>query len=78
MCSPSRGERSILAGEEGARRDLAVFNAGAALYAAGRAGSLADGVRLAEEAIDSGAATETLERYVERTQALAPEEEAVS
>lgn len=70
--------RSILAGEEGARRDLAVLNAGAALYAAGRAGSLADGVRLAEEAIDSGAAAETLERFVERTQALAPEEEAVS
>ena len=35
--------RAILAGEDGPRRDLAVLNAGAAIYAGGRADSLADG-----------------------------------
>ena len=48
--------RAILAGEDGAARDLAVLNAGAAIYAAGRAESLADGVQRAQAAIDSGAA----------------------
>ena len=48
--------RAILAGEAGPARDLAVLNAGAAIYAGGRADSIADGVRVAQEAIDSGAA----------------------
>lgn len=64
--------RRILAGQRGAERDLAVFNAGAAIYAAGVAPSLRDGVRAAEEAIDSGAAAATLERFVARTRELAP------
>ncbi len=62
----------ILAGERGAARDLAVLNAGAAIYAAGGSESLLDGVRAAETAIDSGAATATLSRLVETTRALAP------
>jgi anthranilate phosphoribosyltransferase len=57
--------RAIFAGEPGPRRDLAVLNAGAAIYAAGRAGSIADGVQVAQEAIDSGAASRTLDAYVE-------------
>src|SRR5919199_1629905 len=48
--------RAILAGEPGPSRDLAVLNAGAAIYAGGRADSIADGVRAAQEAIDGGAA----------------------
>ena len=48
--------RAILAGEAGPRRDVAALNAGAAIYAAGRAGSLSEGVRAAETAIDDGAA----------------------
>jgi anthranilate phosphoribosyltransferase len=56
--------RRIFAGERGAPRDLAVLNAGAAIYAGGGADSLADGARAAEKAIDEGAATETLERFV--------------
>jgi len=63
--------RAILAGEAGPRRDLAVLNAGAAIYVAGRAASLAEGVRAAEAAIDSGAASDALERFVARTGELA-------
>jgi anthranilate phosphoribosyltransferase len=56
--------RRILAGERGAPRDVAVLNAGAGVYAAGRAQTLEAGVRAAEAAIDSGAATSVLDRYV--------------
>ena len=61
--------RSILAGEHGPHRDLAVLNAGAAIYAGGRAGSIADGVTVAQEAVDSGAAARTLDAYVELSRA---------
>jgi anthranilate phosphoribosyltransferase len=64
--------RRILAGTPGPQRDLAVFNAGAAIYAAGRAGDLATGARAAEAAIDSGAAAEALDRLVGLTARLAP------
>jgi anthranilate phosphoribosyltransferase len=63
--------RAVLAGEPGAKRDLAVLNAGAAVYAGGLADSLAEGVRAAEDAIDDGAASRTLERYVEMSNELA-------
>jgi anthranilate phosphoribosyltransferase len=53
-------------------RDLAVLNAGAAIYAGGRAGNFADGVAAAREAVDSGAAGTALERFVTATQRLAP------
>jgi anthranilate phosphoribosyltransferase len=64
--------RAVFRGEPGARRSLVVLNAGAALFVAGRVSSFEDGVRLAEEAIDSGAATDTLERFVRKTNELAP------
>jgi anthranilate phosphoribosyltransferase len=54
---------AILAGEAGPRRDLAVLNAGAAIYAGGRADSLAEGVQAAVAAIATGAAADALERY---------------
>ena len=57
--------RSILAGERGPKRDAVLLNAGAALYIGGKAASLAEGVKLAGELIDSGAAAETLERTIE-------------
>jgi anthranilate phosphoribosyltransferase len=56
--------RAILAGRPGPPRDLAVINAGTAIYAAGRAASLPAGVELAQEAIDDGAAQAALDRYV--------------
>jgi anthranilate phosphoribosyltransferase len=64
--------KRIFAGEPGAARDLAVFNAGAAIYAAGGAETLADGVEAAQQAIDGGAAASALERFVARTRELAP------
>jgi anthranilate phosphoribosyltransferase len=63
--------RAVLAGEGGPRRDLALLNAGAAIYVGGRAGSLEDGVAKAAEAIDSGAATGVLERLIAATAAAA-------
>ena len=52
-------------------RELTLANAGAAIYVGGAADSLADGVTAAREAIDSGNASEAMERYVERTSKLA-------
>jgi anthranilate phosphoribosyltransferase len=63
--------RRVFAGADGSERSMAVLNAGAALYVAGRAGSIADGVRDAEGAIDSGAAAQLLERLADRTRELA-------
>ncbi|HEY2161921.1 MAG TPA: anthranilate phosphoribosyltransferase [Solirubrobacteraceae bacterium] len=62
--------RRIFAGEAGPARDLAVLNAGAAIYAGGGAETLEQGVRAAEAAIDEGAAAALLERFVERTREL--------
>ena len=64
--------RAILAGEPGPRRDLAVLNAAGAIYAAGRADTLAEGVEAAAAAIDSGAAAAATARFVALTQELAP------
>jgi len=48
----------IFAGEQGAKRNVVVVNAGAALYVGRVAGTLEEGVHLAAEAIDSGAVRE--------------------
>ena len=56
--------REILDGRAGPHRDLALLNAGAAIYAAGRAEAIADGVRVAAGAVDSGAARQTLDDFV--------------
>ena len=61
--------RRILEGEHGAPRDVVVLNAGAALFVAGRADSVSVGVKLAGQALDSGAARTTLDRMVEHSQA---------
>ncbi len=63
--------RQIFAGEPGPARDLAILNAGAAIYAGGGADSLAEGVLGAQRAVDSGAADAALQRFVARTQELA-------
>jgi anthranilate phosphoribosyltransferase len=63
--------RRILAGEPGPARDLAVLNAGAAIYVSGRVDALQDGVRAAEAAIDDGAAAAALERLASLTGELA-------
>lgn len=61
----ARITRDILNGtERGAKRDIVLMNAGAALYASGKAASIADGIKLAAEMIDSGKAMETLNAYI--------------
>lgn len=54
----------ILNGAKGPKRDIVVLNAACALFGAGAAASLSDGVAKAEDAIDSGAASALLERYI--------------
>lgn len=60
--------RAILSGEErGAKRTTVLLNAGAALYIGGKADSLAAGIRLAAELIDSGKALKKLEAFIQAT-----------
>lgn len=55
--------RDILSGKtQGTRRNAVLLNAGAALFTAGRAETIADGIQLAARMIDSGKAMETLEK----------------
>jgi anthranilate phosphoribosyltransferase len=63
--------RAVLGGERGPRRDLVLLNAGAAIYVGGKAHTLATGVERAGEAIDSGVASELLDRLVAATAAAA-------
>ena len=62
--------RRVLGGGPGTERSLTVLNAGAAIYAGGVSDSIEAGVRRAEEALDSGAARELLERFVSRSREL--------
>ena len=58
--------RAILAGQEtGPKRDAALLNAGAALYVAGMAESIDEGVALARRQIETGAATRVLDAFIE-------------
>ena len=60
--------KAILKGEEkGSKRQAVCLNAGAALYIAGKAASIEEGVKLAESLINSGAALKKLEEFVEET-----------
>jgi len=56
--------QGILSGEKGPRRDVVLINTAAALVAAGKAEKLADGIVLAESAIDSGAARNKLSALI--------------
>lgn len=62
---------AVLSGENGPRRTVTLMNAGAGIYAADAAGSFEEGIRMAAEAIDSGAAMRMLEELVRVTQELA-------
>lgn len=64
--------RDILAGKRGSKRDMVLLNAAAAFVAAGLDKDFHDGIRRAEKSIDSGAATEKLERLVEFTRECRP------
>jgi len=64
--------RDVLQGEKGVRRSAVLLNAGAAIAAAEVCESMRDGVRLAEQAIDSGAALDRLARFVRASKAHKP------
>lgn len=57
---------NILSGiEQGTKRNAVLLNAGAGLFVAGKAESIAEGVKLAEKLIDNGQAKKTLEKVIE-------------
>lgn len=56
--------RQIFQGDSGPRRDVVLVNAGAVLYVAGRTRSIAEGVRMAADVVDSGKAAEKLEEMI--------------
>lgn len=61
--------RQVLDGVDGPAHDIVSLNAGAAIYVAGRADTLAEGVAAATTAIASGAAKQRLERLLQLSQA---------
>src|SRR6202161_4733435 len=63
--------REVLSGKKSPRRDVVVLNSAAALVAAGRADHLADGIPLAAQSIDSGAAAAKLAALASFTQRVA-------
>ena len=65
-----------MAGKQGHYRNAAVLNAGAALYVAGKAASIEEGVRQAEKLIDSGAARALLDKFIRLSNTYALEERA--
>lgn len=67
-----RAVESVLRGEPGAKRDIVVLNAAAALVAGGIAADLPEGVARAKESLDSGAAWNALQGLVEFTQSVTP------
>lgn len=60
--------QEVLAGVKGARRDIVLFNAGCAIYAADQADTIAEGILLAQRSIDLGAALRKLELLKEYSQ----------
>jgi anthranilate phosphoribosyltransferase len=60
---------AVLRGEKGPRRSAVLLNSAAAIAASGVCETLREGVRLAEQAIDSGAALDRVERFVQATRA---------
>src|SRR6185503_7038068 len=62
---------AVLANEPGPSRDIVILNAAAALYVAGVAGSMWDGVALARDAIENGGARGKLDQLVSFTRGLA-------
>ena len=64
--------RAVLDNRPGAARDIVCLNAGAAIYAAGRADSIHDGVTRAAELIESGAARQKLQQLIAYSQSCKP------
>ncbi len=64
--------RGVLNGDiQDAKRDVVVLNAGAAIYVGGKAADITEGIKIAREIIDNGAAVEKLDKFIEYSQKLA-------
>jgi len=63
--------RGLFSGDTGAKRDILLLNSGAALYVAGKAESLPDGIQMAKDIIDNGVAMERLNAFVAFTKGYA-------
>lgn len=61
--------REILDGGQGVKTDAVLFNAGAAIYVAGGADSIEEGIQIARETIQSGKAKEKLEQFIRKSNA---------
>ena len=59
-----------LTNKTGPARDIVILNSGTALYAAGIASSIANGIRMAQEVVASGAARSKLDQFVQFTQSI--------
>ncbi len=57
--------KAVLSGDDGARRKIVVLNAALAIVAGGKAQTIAEGIQVAEECIDSGAAIKKLQALIE-------------
>jgi len=63
--------RGVLSGEiQGAKRDVVVLNAGAAILAAGKVDTIEAGIEMAKDVIDSGKAVEKLDKLIEYSQSI--------
>lgn len=60
----ARITKAILSGEKGPKRDIVLLNSGAALYIAGKAADIKEGMALAAESVDSGKAMEILNKLI--------------
>ncbi|MGE5279713.1 MAG: anthranilate phosphoribosyltransferase [Deltaproteobacteria bacterium] len=61
---------NVLKGMEGPPRDVVVFNAGCCLYLAGKGRTIKEGMQIAQDSIDSGAAIKKLNKLIEATTSL--------
>jgi anthranilate phosphoribosyltransferase len=65
---------NVLKGEKGAHRDTVLINSGLGIFTAGKASSITEGIQVARESIDSGAAYEKLTTLIEKSQAAGQKE----
>ena len=63
--------RDILKGEKGQKRNIVLLNTAACLYISGKASDMAEGIRIAEELIDSGKAYSKMEEFIKATNEVA-------
>ena len=70
--------RGILSGEVGARRNIVIMNAAAALVAGNQASDLKEGACIAEKTIDSGKALAKLDELIKLSHSLHKEQSALS